>query len=113
MTEPTNQDIKTLLLEMDKRMMQMEKGIDTRFTDLEKCMDKRFNAMEVQFAEIKGEINCVETKIDGVQAKLDARLDGLEKRLSNEEIISRSVVGALLISVTTGLVKLLFFSNSL
>lgn len=108
MTEPTNQDIKPLLLKMDKRMLQMEKSIDTQFTNMEKSIDQRFNAIDIQFAELKGEIKCVETKIDGVQAKLDTRLDGLEKRLSNEEIISRSVVGALFISVTTGLVKLLF-----
>ncbi|MEM9215857.1 MAG: Bdr protein [Cyanobacteria bacterium P01_F01_bin.150] len=106
MSEPTNQDLKDLILAMDKRIMEMDQRIELRFASIER-------SMEVQFTELKGDIQRLDTKIDGVQAKLDTRLDGLEKRLSNEEIISRSVVGALLISVTTGLVKLLFFSNSL
>ena len=99
MTDPSNQDLKDLILNLDKKF---EKRIDS----LEK-------EMAVQFTELKGEVKCVEAKIDGVEKKLDARLDGLEKRLNNEELISRGVLGALLISVATGLVKLLFFSTEM
>ena len=64
-------------------------------------MDKK---MDVGFAEVKGEIKRVEET-------LSAKVDGLDKRLSNEETISRTAFGALMVASLAGLVKYLFFSQ--
>ena len=50
------------------------------------------------FAEVKGEIK-----------RLDERINGLDKRLSNEEVISRSAFITVIGGVAAGLVKLFFF----
>jgi VIT1/CCC1 family predicted Fe2+/Mn2+ transporter len=73
-------------------------------------MDKK---IDIHFAELKGEIKRVEekleTKIDGVQCTLEAKIDGPDKRLGNEEIISRTAFAALVVGSLVGLIKYLFF----
>ncbi|ACK71012.1 conserved hypothetical protein [Gloeothece citriformis PCC 7424] len=90
MAEPTLQELKELILNLDKK-------IDTGFIRLE------------------GEIKRVEEKLEGeikrVEEKLEAKIDGLEKRLSNEETLSRTAFAALVVGALAGLIKYLFFPN--
>jgi hypothetical protein len=98
MSEPTNQELKDLILSLDKKS-------ETQLLQLDKKID-------VQFAELKGEIKRVEEKLTGEIKCVDERLNGIEKRLGNEEFISRSAFTALIASVMAGLTKYLFFSSS-
>ena len=91
MSEPTNQELKELILSLDKK-------IDLKTSELEK-------KMEVGFESVRGEIKRVEEK-------LDAKIDGLDKRLSNEEVISRTAFIAVVGGVAAGLVKLFFFPGN-
>jgi hypothetical protein len=87
MSEPTNQDLKDLILSLDTKI-------------------------DVQFAELKGEIQRVDEKLSGEIKRVDERLKGIEKRLGNEEFISRSAFTALIVSVMAGLAKYLFFPTA-
>ncbi len=91
MSEPTNQELKELILSLDKK-------IDLKTSELEK-------KMEVGFESVRGEIKRVEEK-------LEAKIDGLDKRLSNEEVISRTAFIAVVGGVAAGLVKLFFFPGN-
>ncbi len=89
MSEPTIQKIKDIVINLDRKF-------DTKILELDK-------KIEVNFAELKGDIK-------RVVEKLEAKMDGIDKRLGNEEFISRSAFTALVVGVSTGLVKYLFFS---
>jgi len=89
MSEPTIQKIKDLVINLDRKF-------DTKILELDK-------KIEVNFAELKGDIK-------RVVEKLEAKMDGIDKRLGNEEFISRSAFTALVVGVSTGLVKYIFFS---
>jgi len=115
MSEITNQDLKELILAMDKKFDQRFAEVNLQFAD----MDKK---MEVGFAEIKGEIKRVETelkrveekliaKIDGVDGKLTEKMSGLDKRLGNEEIINRSVLLGFFATALTSATKFFFFTD--
>ena len=109
MSEPTNQELKELILSLDKK-------IDLKTSELEK-------KMEVGFESVRGEIKRVEEKLEGgikevkgeikrVEEKLEAKIDGLDKRLSNEEVVSRTAFIAVVGGVAAGLVKLFFFPGN-
>ena len=82
---------------------------DTDIRELKELISHRFEQLdkkiEVGFAEVKGEIKRVEEK-------LEAKIDGLDKRLSNEEVVSRTAFIAVVGGVAAGLVKLFFFPGN-
>ena len=86
MSEPTLQELKELIVDISKQVNELDKK------------------MEVGFAKIEGEIKRVEET-------LSTKVDGLDKRLSNEETISRTALAALVVASLAGLVKYLFFSQ--
>ena len=100
---------------------------DTDIRELKELISHRFEQLdkkiEVGFAEVKGEIKRVEEKLEGgikevkgeikrVEEKLEAKIDGLDKRLSNEEVVSRTAFIAVVGGVAAGLVKLFFFPGN-
>jgi septal ring factor EnvC (AmiA/AmiB activator) len=123
MSDPTNQELKDLILGLEKKFEAQLLQVDNKIMQLDKKMD-------VQFAELKGEILRVEEKIQHVEDKLiveikrgdeklsgeiklvDERLNGMEKRIGNEEFISRSAFTVLFASAMAGLTKYLFFSSA-
>ncbi|MCS6911489.1 MAG: hypothetical protein NZM11_13115, partial [Anaerolineales bacterium] len=62
---------------------------------------------------LKGEIKALEQKVMGEIKRLDERLVSLDKRIANEELISRNAFGAIIAGVVIALVKYLFFPNQL
>lgn len=98
MSEPTIQEIKDLIINLDRKF-------DTKILELDK-------KIEVNFAELKGDIKELKVDIKRVEEKLEAKMDGIDKRLGNEEFISRSAFTAVVVGVSTGLVKYLFFSTT-
>jgi len=88
MSEPTNQEIKELLLAFEKK-------VELSLSD----MNRR---MEVGFAELRGEIKRVEEKVDGVA-----------KRLDNQEFISRGAIVTFLGAILAAVTKYIFFSDRL
>ena len=93
MTTTTESDIKEL------------KDLIIAFRDEIKADIKR---IEIGQAEIKGDIKALEEKLMGEIKTVNARLDGLGKRLENQEFLSRSVVVGLVLAFAAGLVKLFF-----
>ena len=81
---------------------------------LDKKMDVRFaeQAGEIKRVEEKltGEIKRVEEKLTGEIKRVEEKVNGLDKRLGNEEFISRSAFTAVIVGVMAGLVKYLFFA---
>jgi len=70
-------------------------------------MNKR---MELGFSEVRAEIKLVEERLTGRINQVEEKLIGIDKRLANEELVSRGVFIALVGGVVTGLTKFFFFS---
>jgi hypothetical protein len=88
MSDITNQELKELILSLDKKM-------------------------EVGFTELKGEIKRVETELKGEIKRIDQKFDGVDKRLIAEESLTRSVFIGLFLAVITAGVKYFFFPSSI
>jgi len=59
--------------------------------------------------KLTGRINQVEEKLTGRINQVEEKLTGIDKRLANEELVSRGVFIALAGGVVTGLTKFFFF----
>jgi len=121
MSEPTNQDLKELLLAFEKKvdlsLSDMNRRMEVGFAELNRKIDVGLAEVrgEIKRAEEKltGEINRLDTEIKSVETNLSAKLDGLGKRVENQEFVSRGATVALVGGLVTGMVKLLFFPDRL
>ena len=99
MSEPTNQEIKELLLAFEKK-------VDLSLSDMNRRMEVGFaelnRKIDVGLAEVRGEIKRVEEKVDGVA-----------KRLDNQEFISRGAIVTFLGAILAAVTKYIFFSDRL
>ena len=94
MSEPNSTELRDLILGLDRKMDALDKKMDVRF------------------AEQAGEINRVEEKLTGEIKRVEEKVNGIDKRLGNEEFISRSAFTAVIVGVMVGLVKYLFFPST-
>lgn len=121
MTEVTTQEIKDLILtkfsELDKKidlgLLTLDNKIDQRAAELDKKLDQRAgeldNKVDLGLAHVATEVARLEGKIGA----LDTKVDSIDRRIGNEEIVSRSLFIAVIGGLVAGLVKFLFFPASL
>jgi hypothetical protein len=95
MSDSNFQELKELILALDKRM---EIGFSEVRSEI-KLVEER----------LTGRINQVEEKLTGRINQVEEKLTGIDKRLANEELVSRGVFIALVGGVVTGLTKFFFF----
>jgi len=101
MSDITNQDLKDLILALDKKM-------EVGFTELK----GEISRVEIQ---LTGEIKRVETELKGeikrVEDKLTEKAVGIDKRLGNEELVSRGAFISIFVAGITSFTKYFFFSD--
>ncbi len=107
MSEPTNQELKDLILGLDKK-------IDLQFIELKsdiRSFGDRLSG-EIRSVEdrLSGVIRSVEDRLSGDIKRFEKRVSGIDKRVGNEEFISRGAVTAVFVSVAAGVIKYLFSS---
>jgi VIT1/CCC1 family predicted Fe2+/Mn2+ transporter len=95
MSEANFQELKELILDLNKKM---ELGFSEVRAEI-KLVEER----------LTGKINQVEEKLTGRINQVEEKLMGIDKRLANEELVSRGVFIALVGGVVTGLTKFFFF----
>jgi ABC-type phosphate transport system auxiliary subunit len=89
---------------LDKKIDALENKLDKKIDALESKLDKKIDALE----------NKLENKIDTLgrelrsefkihETKLDERTGGFEKRLANSELLTRTIVAGIVVSVVGGL----------
>ena len=91
MSEPTNQDLKDMILSIEKLILNLDKKIEVGLAEV-----------RVEITEVRGEIKRVEEKVDGVA-----------KRLDNQEFISRGAIVTFLGTILAAVTKYIFFSDRL
>jgi septal ring factor EnvC (AmiA/AmiB activator) len=128
MSDPTNQDLKELILSLERVIFNLDKKMDLGFAELNRKIDVGLSEVRGEITRVEeklmgeitrveekltGEIKRLDTEIKSVEANLSAKLDGLGKRVENQEFVSRGATVALFGGLVTGMVKLLFFPDRL
>jgi len=112
MSEPNSAELRDLILGLDRKMDALDKKMDVRFA--EQAGEIKRVEVEVKRVEEKltGEIKRVEEKLTGEIKRVEEKVNSIDKRLGNEEFISRSAFTAVIVGVMVGLVKYLFFPST-
>ncbi len=100
MSEPTNQELKELILNLEKMLLSLEKTVQN--------LDKK---IDIQFIELKSDVRSVEERLGGEIKRVEEKINGIDKRIENEEFISRGALTAVFVSVSAGVIKFLFSSS--
>ncbi|MEN9223727.1 MAG: hypothetical protein Q6M04_14930 [Thermostichus sp. BF3_bins_97] len=126
MSDPTLQDLKDLIIALDKKMdlqflqLQSElqevraevRQVETKLTGEIQRLEERVDGIEAKLTvKIDGVESTLTEKINTVEEKLIAKIDGLSKRMDFQEFISRGAIITLVGGSITGFVKYLFFSD--
>lgn len=77
---PIEVELKDIFTKIDQRLERMEQGQ---------------NELKLSVSELKGQINT-----------LDAKVDGLSTRVSNQELLLRTIVGGLILIILGGAAKM-------
>lgn len=83
-------------------------------SDADELLSQLIGKVDNLNSDIKTEFKQVNDRLTEVEkslVKLDERIAGIDKRLSNEETISRTALGAIFGGVAIAAIKYLFFPN--
>ena len=107
-------DIKQEFIKINARFEK----IDARFDRLDEKVDnvsKDLNSFKVKVAEdfgdLRGDIIRVENTLKGEIKVLSEKVDGIGKRVDNQEFINRGVIVGLILAVLGGFAKVFGFTN--
>ena len=84
-------ELKDIFAKIDQRLDRMEQGI---------------NELKLGQSEIKGDIKTLDEKLNGKINTLDTKVDGLSIRVSNQELLLRTIVGGLIVIILGGAAKM-------
>lgn len=87
------QELKNLIQGLDRK-------IDVKFAELDKKID-------VKFAEVNGELKVTNERIDSLKNLMSS----IEKRLANEEVLTRTVFAGIILAVIGAVFKVFFFAD--
>ncbi len=87
-------DLKEILNKIDQRLDKL----DTKIDNLSKDLNTKIDNLSNDITDIKVGV-----------AKLEEKVDGLSKRIDNQEFISRGVLIALIVAILGGFAKLFGF----
>lgn len=110
MAEVTTQELKELIL---TKFSELDKKSDLRAAELDKKIDVGLAHVATEIARLDGKIDTLQSNLEGKIGSLEAKVDSIDRRIGNEEIVSRSLFIAVIGGLVAGLVKFLFFSSSL
>ncbi len=117
MNDANFQELKELILDLNRRMefgfsevrleiKLVEERLTGRINQVEEKLTEHINQVE---EKLTGRINQVEERLTGRINQVEEKLTGIDKRVANEELVSRGVFIALVGGVVTGLTKFFFF----
>jgi DNA repair exonuclease SbcCD ATPase subunit len=121
MSDPS-QEIKDLILALDKKLDGFDRKFEAQIVDLKSEIRLVKTELQAEISltrsDLHAEINSAraetrqaKTEIEGKIAELSGKMDGYGKRLDQQEFVSRGAVVALVVGVTSGFIKYLFFST--
>jgi hypothetical protein len=94
----------------------MSQTIEVNLADILNKIDQRLDRIEQSTNDLKVSVARLEEKTESLEEKigsqgkiLEAKIDGLDKRIVNQEFINRSVLAALIVGIIGGFAKLFGF----
>ncbi|MGK7932082.1 MAG: coiled-coil domain-containing protein [Microcystaceae cyanobacterium] len=107
MSEPmtVTYSLEEVLKRIEDKLDKIDEKFEAKFEKFETKLDKLDEKFEAKFDKLDERLNTIEVG----QGKLEEKVDGLGKRLDNQEFINRGVLVGLIIALLGGLAKMFGF----
>ncbi len=113
-------DLKEFLTQLesriDKQFTEVNQKIDKQFTEVNQKIDKLSEGVNQKIDTLQKDVTNIQVEIANVRGDakaLDEKVNGLDKRLENQEFVSRGVLIALIVAILGSFAKLFgFIGNS-
>ncbi len=116
-------DLKEILTKLDQRLEKIEQKIDRLEDKIDQKIDRLEDKIDQKIDSLEQKIDNLdekfERKIDNIQkdisdlkagqARIEGELTGINKRLDNQEFLSRGILVGFMIAILGGLAKLFGF----
>jgi hypothetical protein len=98
----------TITYTLEDVLERFEQKMDRQFAEVNQKMDRQFAEVNKQFAEVNKQFAEVNQKVElsGEIKTLDEKINGIDKRLDNQEFLNRGVLVALIVALIAGAAKL-------
>lgn len=90
---------------MDRQFAEVNQKMDKQFVEV----NKQFTEVNKQFVEVNQKLHKLEigqVELSGEIKTLDEKINGIDKRLDNQEFLNRGVLVALTVALIAGAAKL-------
>ena len=95
-------ELKDIFTKIDQRLERMEQGQN----ELKLSVSELKGEVKNLSTEFKGQITNLDEKLSGKINTLDTKVDGLSTRVSNQELLLRTIVGGLVLIILGGFAKM-------
>ena len=106
--------LKEMSTQLNAGLEKIEQKMDKQYTEFNQKMDKQYTELNQKIETLQNDVNEVkvgqarlEEKLTGEIKTLDAKVDGITKRLDFQEFINRGVVLGLIVTILGGVAKML------
>ncbi|MBW4576037.1 MAG: hemolysin XhlA family protein [Aphanothece sp. CMT-3BRIN-NPC111] len=87
----------------------MSVTIESDLKEILTKIDQKLDTLSRDVTDLKVGQARLEEKVDGLEKRLESKLDGLSKRLDNQEFLSRGVLIGLIVAILGSFAKLFGF----
>ena len=89
----------------------MSVTIESDLKEILTKIDQKLDTLSRDVTDLKVGQARLEEKVDGLEKRLESKLDALSKRMDNQEFLSRGVLIGLIVAILGGFAKLFGFVN--
>ncbi len=105
MSQSIEVNLADILNKIDQRLDRMDQRFDR--------IDQSMNDLKVSVARLEEKTEALDSKIDYQGKAIEAKIDGLDQRIGNQEFINRGVLVALIVAILGGFAKLFGFAGKI
>jgi chromosome segregation ATPase len=103
-------DLKEFLDRFDQKLDRLDQKIDQKIDKLSQDVDQKIGRLDQKIDKLSQDVTKLQVgqaEIKGEIKTLDTKVDGLDKRISNQEFTNRGVLVSLIIVILGGAAKFL------
>ena len=101
---------------MDRQFAEINQKMDRQFAEVNQKMDRQFAEVNQKFVEVNQRLEKIEDRLNKIEVgqvellgeikTLGEKVSGIDKRLDNQEFISRGILVSVIVALLGGAAKL-------
>jgi uncharacterized protein YoxC len=105
-------DLGKILERIENKVDNLQKDVNDKIDNLQKDVNNKFDTLQ---KDVNNKFDTLQKDVTDLkvgQAKLEEKVEGLAKRIDNQEFVSRGVLIGLIIAIAGGAAKLFGFIDN-